>query len=200
VAVTDHGLCEISTTRTWSAKRNSSPATRGARPAFAEADGRGRRQLDNTSPASGGTSTWPSTFARRATSAGRCSRAARVPYGELTTYGTLAARRPPRAARAVGTVMNRNPVPIVLPCHRVVGSTGSLVGYGGGPTASAHCQLEGASTRLTPEQVGARTGAHPSEEADNEEARTGAPGPRPWPRAGYGGRADASLCRRRSPR
>ena len=38
----------------------------------------------------------------------------------------------PRAARAVGTVMNRNPVPIVLPCHRVVGSTGSLVGYAGG--------------------------------------------------------------------
>ena len=58
---------------------------------------------------------------------------ARVPYGELTTYGMLAARAGrPRAARAVGTVMNRNPVPIVLPCHRVVGSTGSLTGYGGG--------------------------------------------------------------------
>jgi methylated-DNA-[protein]-cysteine S-methyltransferase len=56
-----------------------------------------------------------------------------VPYGELTTYGTLATRAGrPRAARAVGTVMNRNPVPIVLPCHRVVGSTGSLVGYAGG--------------------------------------------------------------------
>jgi methylated-DNA-[protein]-cysteine S-methyltransferase len=58
---------------------------------------------------------------------------ARVPYGELTTYGELAARAGrPRAARAVGTVMNRNPVPIVLPCHRVVGSSGSLVGYAGG--------------------------------------------------------------------
>ena len=58
---------------------------------------------------------------------------ARVPYGQLTTYGTLASRAgSPRAARAVGTVMNRNPVPIVLPCHRVVGSTGSLVGYAGG--------------------------------------------------------------------
>jgi methylated-DNA-[protein]-cysteine S-methyltransferase len=56
-----------------------------------------------------------------------------VPFGEVTTYGTLAARAGrPRAARAVGTVMNRNPVPIVLPCHRVVGSTGKLVGYGGG--------------------------------------------------------------------
>jgi methylated-DNA-[protein]-cysteine S-methyltransferase len=56
-----------------------------------------------------------------------------VPFGEVTTYGTLAARAGrPRAARAVGTVMNRNPIPIVLPCHRVVGSTGKLVGYGGG--------------------------------------------------------------------
>ncbi len=58
---------------------------------------------------------------------------ARVGYGETTTYGTLAARAGnPRAARAVGTVMNRNPVPIVLPCHRVVGANGSLTGYGGG--------------------------------------------------------------------
>jgi methylated-DNA-[protein]-cysteine S-methyltransferase len=58
---------------------------------------------------------------------------ARVPFGETTTYGALAARAgKPRAARAVGTIMNRNPIPIVLPCHRVVGSTGSLVGYAGG--------------------------------------------------------------------
>jgi methylated-DNA-[protein]-cysteine S-methyltransferase len=58
---------------------------------------------------------------------------ARVPFGRTTTYGALAARAGrPRAARAVGTIMNRNPVPIVLPCHRVVGSTGALVGYGGG--------------------------------------------------------------------
>jgi methylated-DNA-[protein]-cysteine S-methyltransferase len=57
----------------------------------------------------------------------------RVEYGHTTTYGTLAALTGnPRAARAVGTVMNRNPVPIVLPCHRVVGANGSLVGYGGG--------------------------------------------------------------------
>jgi len=57
----------------------------------------------------------------------------RVEYGHTTTYGTLAARvGSPRAARAVGTVMNRNPLPIVLPCHRVVGASGSLTGYGGG--------------------------------------------------------------------
>lgn len=60
-------------------------------------------------------------------------RLARVPYGEVTTYKSLAVEAGnPLAARAVGMIMNRNPVPIVLPCHRVVGSNGSLVGYGGG--------------------------------------------------------------------
>jgi len=58
---------------------------------------------------------------------------ARVEYGTTTTYGSLAARTGnPRAARAVGTIMNRNPIPIILPCHRVVGASGSLTGYAGG--------------------------------------------------------------------
>jgi methylated-DNA-[protein]-cysteine S-methyltransferase len=58
---------------------------------------------------------------------------ARVPYGEVVTYGELATRAArPRAARAVGMVMNRNPLPIVLPCHRVIGSNGKLTGYAGG--------------------------------------------------------------------
>jgi methylated-DNA-[protein]-cysteine S-methyltransferase len=58
---------------------------------------------------------------------------AQVPYGETTTYGALAAKvGRPRAARAVGTVMNRNRIPIVLPCHRVIGADGALVGYAGG--------------------------------------------------------------------
>ncbi len=75
---------------------------------------------------------------------------ARVPYGEVTTYGALAARAGnPRAARAVGTFMNRNPIPIVLPCHRVVGANGSLVGYGGGLERKERLlQLEGASLTL----------------------------------------------------
>ena len=70
----------------------------------------------------------------------------RVPYGEVVTYGELAARAArPRAARAVGTVMNRNPLPIVLPCHRVIGSNGKLVGYGGGlHRKEALLRLEGA--------------------------------------------------------
>ena len=58
---------------------------------------------------------------------------AKVPYGNTATYGELAARAGrPTAARAVGMVMNRNPIPVVLPCHRIVGASGSLVGYGGG--------------------------------------------------------------------
>src|SRR5213076_2424722 len=74
---------------------------------------------------------------------------ARVPYGEVTTYGALAAKAGrARAARAVGTVMNRNPVPIVLPCHRVVGSTGALTGYAGGlDRKRALLELEGALLR-----------------------------------------------------
>ena len=71
---------------------------------------------------------------------------ARVPYGETTTYGKLALRvGHPRAARAVGTVMNRNRIPIVLPCHRVVGATGSLTGYAGGLDVKEKLlELEGA--------------------------------------------------------
>ncbi len=58
---------------------------------------------------------------------------ARIPYGETRTYGQLARTiGRPKAARAVGTANGRNPIPIVLPCHRVVASGGKLGGYGGG--------------------------------------------------------------------
>src|SRR5207253_5667222 len=71
---------------------------------------------------------------------------AQVPYGRTETYGALAAKAGrPRAARAVGTVMNRNPIPIVLPCHRIVGANGSLTGYAGGlHVKRALLELEGA--------------------------------------------------------
>jgi methylated-DNA-[protein]-cysteine S-methyltransferase len=70
---------------------------------------------------------------------------ARVPFGETATYGELAARAGnPKAARAVGMIMNRNPIPIVLPCHRIVGANGDLVGYGGGlERKEALLRLEG---------------------------------------------------------
>jgi methylated-DNA-[protein]-cysteine S-methyltransferase len=72
---------------------------------------------------------------------------ARVPYGRTDTYGHLASLvGRPKAARAVGTVMNRNPIPIVLPCHRIVGANGSLTGYGGGlPAKRLLLELEGAT-------------------------------------------------------
>lgn len=57
----------------------------------------------------------------------------KIPYGKVKSYGQIAEELgKPKAARAVGMANNRNPVPILVPCHRVVGSDGSLVGYGGG--------------------------------------------------------------------
>jgi methylated-DNA-[protein]-cysteine S-methyltransferase len=56
-----------------------------------------------------------------------------IPYGRTATYGEIAASMGhPGAARAVGMANNRNPIAIIVPCHRVVGSNGALVGYGGG--------------------------------------------------------------------
>jgi methylated-DNA-[protein]-cysteine S-methyltransferase len=57
----------------------------------------------------------------------------KIPYGTTTTYGALAAEiGQPRAVRAVGAANGRNPISIVVPCHRLVGADGSLTGYGGG--------------------------------------------------------------------
>ncbi|MFH8983758.1 methylated-DNA--[protein]-cysteine S-methyltransferase [Streptomyces varsoviensis] len=57
----------------------------------------------------------------------------RIPYGETISYGQLADRiDAPGASRAVGLANGKNPIGIIVPCHRVVGSTGSLTGYGGG--------------------------------------------------------------------
>ena len=56
-----------------------------------------------------------------------------IPFGETTTYGALAERLGnPRTVRAVGLANGRNPLSIVVPCHRVIGADGSLVGFGGG--------------------------------------------------------------------
>ncbi|MBV8714211.1 MAG: methylated-DNA--[protein]-cysteine S-methyltransferase [Chloroflexi bacterium] len=56
-----------------------------------------------------------------------------IPYGKTTTYGQLASELgDPKAMRAVGLANGRNPISIIVPCHRVIGSNGSLTGYGGG--------------------------------------------------------------------
>ncbi|MEI9993953.1 MAG: methylated-DNA--[protein]-cysteine S-methyltransferase [Rhizomicrobium sp.] len=57
-----------------------------------------------------------------------------IPFGETLSYGAIAKSLGggPEAARAVGVACNRNPIPLVVPCHRVVGADGALVGFGGG--------------------------------------------------------------------
>ncbi len=71
---------------------------------------------------------------------------ARIPYGATLSYGELARLvGRPAASRAVGAANGANPIPIVLPCHRVIGSNGALTGYGGGlPIKRALLALEGA--------------------------------------------------------
>jgi methylated-DNA-[protein]-cysteine S-methyltransferase len=135
VAVTDHGVCEISYDADPDAEADRLARAFGTRVLRSpRPTDEARRQLDEYF--AGARREFDLAVDLRPTrefAHAVLDELARVPYGELTTYGTLAARAGrPRAARAVGTVMNRNPVPIVLPCHRVVGSTGSLVGYGGG--------------------------------------------------------------------
>lgn len=57
----------------------------------------------------------------------------KIPYGEVSTYGTIAKEiGHPSAARAVGRALGSNPIPIVIPCHRVIGASGALTGYAGG--------------------------------------------------------------------
>jgi methylated-DNA-[protein]-cysteine S-methyltransferase len=67
-----------------------------------------------------------------------------IPYGETTSYGAIAATiGAPGAARAVGLANGRNPVAIIVPCHRVIGANGKLVGFGGGlPMKRALLDLE----------------------------------------------------------
>ena len=74
----------------------------------------------------------------------------RIPYGETISYGELARRiGNPNASRAVGLANGSNPIPIVIPCHRVIGSNGKLTGYGGGlPIKEKPLALEKKQLRL----------------------------------------------------
>jgi methylated-DNA-[protein]-cysteine S-methyltransferase len=74
-----------------------------------------------------------------------------IPYGTTLTYEQLGeASGHPGKARAVGGAVGKNPIPIIIPCHRVMGSTGAITGYSGGdgiPTKKALLDLEGISYR-----------------------------------------------------
>ncbi|MFM1896379.1 MAG: hypothetical protein RLZZ385_1453 [Pseudomonadota bacterium] len=67
-----------------------------------------------------------------------------IPYGETRSYGEIARRiGKPTASRAVGAANGQNPIPVIIPCHRVIGASGKLVGFGGGlPTKQKLLALE----------------------------------------------------------
>lgn len=73
-------------------------------------------------------------------------RLTQIPYGKTTSYGAIATElEMDNGARAVGIANARNPIPIIIPCHRVIGADGSLVGFGGGlPLKEKLLELEGA--------------------------------------------------------
>jgi methylated-DNA-[protein]-cysteine S-methyltransferase len=148
VGASDHGLCVLSYDPEPEREAERLARTFGARVLRApRAVDEARRELDEYFEGRRRSFDLPvdlrltRDFGRRV-----LERLRRVPYGQVTTYGTLAAQvGKPQAARAVGTIMNRNPIPIVVPCHRVVGASGSLVGYGGGlDRKRALLRLEGA--------------------------------------------------------
>jgi methylated-DNA-[protein]-cysteine S-methyltransferase len=89
---------------------------------------------------------------------------ARLGWGETVSYAELARRAGvPRSARAVGAANGRNPLPIVVPCHRVIGADGTLTGFGGGVETKAWLLAhEGAWPAAAARTAAARTAAVPS--------------------------------------
>ena len=104
----------------------------------AEASAEGRRQIEEYFKGQRKKFDLPvslrvTTFQRRVLSA-----VAEIPYGKTRSYGEIARKiGSPGAARAVGSALHANPLPLVIPCHRVIGSNGSLVGFGGGKKLKA---------------------------------------------------------------
>ena len=97
-----------------------------------------------------------------------------IPYGETTSYGELARRLgQPTASRAVGLANGSNPLPVIIPCHRVIGANGSLTGYGGGlPIKQRLLALERGGEQLVLSDRGA--GRYRSAEAQRHGAGGGA--------------------------
>jgi len=83
-----------------------------------------------------------------------------IPYGETISYGELAKRvGNPKASRAVGAANGQNPIPIVIPCHRVIGANGKLTGFGGGlPVKETLLALEARQLSLLSRRDGAFAG------------------------------------------
>ena len=121
--------------------------TRGSRRRVGDARGRGqaaRRVLRRHAHSSTSRSTSGTPFQLAAWHA-----LAEIPYGETRSYGEQAARhRRPTGVRAVGAANGRNPISIILPCHRVIGSDGALGGFGGGLDVKAGLLAFEAGARL----------------------------------------------------
>ena len=75
----------------------------------------------------------------------------KIPYGTTVSYGEIARRiKRPKAVRDVGAANGRNPIPIIIPCHRVIGADGDLTGFGGGlPTKEALLRMELENSQFT---------------------------------------------------
>jgi methylated-DNA-[protein]-cysteine S-methyltransferase len=107
--------------------------SRGSRPARGELEGRVARELEQYFGGKRTEFTFPISTEGTEFDQRVWHELESIPYGETISYGELARRiGNPKAARAVGAANGRNPLPIVIPCHRVVSSGGKLGGYGGG--------------------------------------------------------------------
>lgn len=75
-----------------------------------------------------------------------------IPYGQTRSYAEIAAQiGRPQAVRAVGAANGRNPIPVIIPCHRVIGASGKLVGFGGGLASKQFLlNLEAGDTQVVP--------------------------------------------------
>ena len=105
---------------------------------------RPRSSSSSTSPASGASSSCAGASGGSGFERAVWEQIAAIPYGETESYGAIArALGRPDRARAVGAATGRNPLAIIVPCHRVIGSDGSLTGYAGGlPAKRALLELE----------------------------------------------------------
>ena len=145
----------------------------------------GRRpSCGRTSPVSGPSSTCRSSVPGAPTSSAPCGREiAAIPYGETLTYGEIArAVGEPGGAQAVGVACNRNPLPVIVPCHRVVGADGKLVGFGGGlPRKRQAARARGPGRAATRLVLTSRlpVSAWPSPAAESRDRRYACRGRRP---------------------
>ncbi len=118
----DDALCAVRLAAARTVPEHPCPVLTGAARQLAEYFA-GRRQVFEVPLAAAGT-----PFQQRVWAALRT-----IPYGQTRSYGQVAAAiGSPKACRAVGMANNRNPIMIIVPCHRVIGADGSLVGYAGG--------------------------------------------------------------------